>query len=476
MGNCREIESQADLSNDLQSYVDSLIEKQRIPAVSIAVWHKNRLYRAAAGVLNITTGVEATPDSIFQIGSITKVFTASLVMQLVDEGLIDLDTPVKKYLRNFHIADIEATRSITVRQLLNHTNGMTGDYFPDDSYDSGNTLARYVDRIHLLPLIHSPGQMFSYSNAGYALAGHLVEVVSGISWHQAMVDRIFEPLGLCHAVADPKETLRYRAAIGHIQNPGGPHHVGTQWTLPSACYMSLSQAPAGTTPMMTASDLITFARAHLNRGQSAAGKVWLTPSSNHLMQQTSVELPPYDQMFQHYRGLGWGISTHKQSGILMIGHTGQTLGQTSMLRLLPTQNSAFAVLLNGVKPGALDDIANKLTLALTNIDCSVPEPQVVRSNIEDLQAYIGTYDSITDRYKVALARGYHGNKGLILSALDKNSKVVNEFNLRCLGEHIFAVYNSKGQRQANLMFIHHHSDAVPSHLFFGFRMNPRCSY
>jgi len=469
----RETVSQTNLLNNLQSYVDSLVEEQGIPAVSLAVWHKNQLHRAAAGVLNIKTGVEATPDSIFQIGSITKVFTASLVMQLVDEGLIDLDAPVKNYLRDFHIADIEATQSITVRQLLNHSNGMAGDYFPDDSHESGNTLARYVDRIHLLPLIHSPGEMFSYSNAGYALAGRLIEVVSGIPWRQAMVDRIFEPLGLSHAVADPKETLRYRAAIGHIQNPDAPHQVGSQWTLPSACYMSLSQAPAGTTPMMTASDLITFARAHLNKGQSAVGKAWLTPASAHLMQQASVALPPCDAVFEHQRGLGWGVYTHKQSAISMIGHAGQTLGQTSMLRLLPTENSAFAVLLNGVKPGVLDGIVNKLTLVLANIDCSEPKPVTIRGNIKNLQPYTGTYDSITDRYQVALAEG---NNALILFAIDKKSKVIHEFNLQSLGEHIFAVYSSYGQRQPNLMFIHHHSDAVPSHLFFGFRMNPRCCH
>ncbi len=115
---------------DFQAYAESLIDTHKIPAISLAVWHNGQLHQAAAGILNLETGVEATTDSIFQIGSISKVMTSSLVMQLVDEGKVDLDKPVKQYIRDFAIADEEATESITVRQLLNHTNGMDGDFFP----------------------------------------------------------------------------------------------------------------------------------------------------------------------------------------------------------------------------------------------------------------------------------------------------------------------------------------------------------
>ena len=95
--------------------------------------------------MNHETGVEAAADSVFQIGSITKVMTTCLVMQLVDEGKVDLDSPVKRYLRDFMIADAEASETTTVRQLLNHTSGMAGDFFPDDEGHEGNLIARYVD-------------------------------------------------------------------------------------------------------------------------------------------------------------------------------------------------------------------------------------------------------------------------------------------------------------------------------------------
>ena len=157
--------------DNLQAYAEQAIAKHNIPAMSVAIWKDGELSQAAAGCLNLTTGVEATTDSIFQIGSITKVMTTCLVMQLVDEGRVNLDKPVVDYLRDFMIADAEATQTITVRQLLNHTNGIAGDYFPDDEGHQGNLIARFVDRCSFLPLMHPVGEMFSYSNAAFCVAG-----------------------------------------------------------------------------------------------------------------------------------------------------------------------------------------------------------------------------------------------------------------------------------------------------------------
>ncbi len=112
--------------------------------------------------------------------------TACLVMQLVDEGRVDLDCSVRDYLRDFQLADDSITQRLTVRQLLNHTSGIGGDFFPDDRGHQGNLIARYVDRCHLLPIVHPAGKMFSYSNSAYTVAGRLVEVVRGMSWYQAI--------------------------------------------------------------------------------------------------------------------------------------------------------------------------------------------------------------------------------------------------------------------------------------------------
>ena len=93
------------------------------------------------------------------------------------------------------ISDAEASESITVRQLLNHTSGMAGDFFPDDEGHEGNLIARYVDRCNLLPLVNPPGALYSYSNSAFVIAGRLVEVVRGISWYQAMEDYHLQTIG-----------------------------------------------------------------------------------------------------------------------------------------------------------------------------------------------------------------------------------------------------------------------------------------
>ena len=206
----------SDILSDFQNYAEELVDVHNIPAVSIAVWHKQQLHKAAAGVLNLNTKVSATTDSIFQIGSITKVMTASIVMQLVDEGRVALDTPVKHYLSDFAIADSHATESITVRQLLTHTNGIAGDFFPDDTRETGNHIARFVDRCYQLPLIHPVGEYYSYSNAAFSIAGRLIEVLTGGSWFDAMEERVFKPLEMDHAICRPMDVLRYRSAIGHF--------------------------------------------------------------------------------------------------------------------------------------------------------------------------------------------------------------------------------------------------------------------
>lgn len=459
------------LVNNLKSYTESLIDKYHIPAVSIAVWHERHHYQAAAGLLNLDTGVEATETSIFQIGSITKVFTASLVMQLVDAGRVDLDKPVKQYLREFQVADPESTQTITVRQLLNHTSGIAGDFFPDDLSATGNPIARYVDRCNLLPQVHAPGQHFSYSNAAYAIAGRLVEVMMGMSWFEAVEEKIYQPLGMTNAIAHPINALRYRAAMGHFPQEKDP----TQWALSPTCYFCMGTSPGGRLSM-SASDLITFAKVHLNNGKAESGLQWLSADSIRLMQTPTVALPPSSNFFDTHWGLGWGVSVGKRSNRTMISHSGQTAGQHSVLRLFPDQDTAFAVLLNGVKAGVADGIVNDLMSELIGIDDKEPEPEPNLLSAEQLLHYTGTFDGFDAVYKVevghageALERG----RSLTASCTDKLDKTVSQYSWRPLGGQLFASYTLQGIRMANITFIKEANASIPNALFVGGRLSHR---
>ena len=185
----------------------------------MAVLSGDEVDAAASGVLNLATDVEATVDSLFQIGSITKVWTATLVMQLVDEGQIELDAPVRRYLPGFKVADEAVSEAVTIRHLLTHTSGIDGDHFADTGRGD-DYLERYVETCAELPQVHPLGGTMSYCNTGYTILGRVLEVVADTVWDELLRRRLVEPLGLTHTVTLPEDVLRFRAAIGHIQPPG----------------------------------------------------------------------------------------------------------------------------------------------------------------------------------------------------------------------------------------------------------------
>jgi CubicO group peptidase (beta-lactamase class C family) len=127
----------------LQRELESLIAQHKVPGAVLGVLHEGEIHEVAAGVLNKNTGHPVTTDSVFQIGSITKVWTATVIMQLVDEGRIELDAPVRTYLPEFEVADADVTERVTVRHLLTHTSGIQGDHF-EDTGRGDDCLERYT--------------------------------------------------------------------------------------------------------------------------------------------------------------------------------------------------------------------------------------------------------------------------------------------------------------------------------------------
>lgn len=437
---------------DFQAYTERLIDTHNVPAISLALCYNQKLHKAAAGILNVETGIEATTDSIFQIGSITKVMTASLIMQLVDEGKVKLENPVKHYIRDFAIADSEARESITVRQLLNHTNGLAGDFFPDDIHDTGNPIARFVDRCHLLPLVHPVGEYYSYSNAAFAIAGRLIEVVTGGSWFDAMEERLFEPLGMKHSICRPMNVLRHRAAIGHFPDP----NISSRWQLTEQSYLSLGQASAGSTPAMTPADLVVFAQAHLTQGIAKNGKEWLSKNAVSQMQQPQIQMPTTSTVLTSHMGLAWKLHRVKSSGRLFIDHMGGTLGQRSIICMVPDQDLSFAVLTNTAKDGVIESIAATLLQAFADIDIDESQPAVVTPTPENLAVFNGAYQSFGDEFIFSV-------KDSQLTAVHQDTVVKNPaevLQLRPLNDTTFWGYNRDSAVAAKFQFLNPDSQGV----------------
>src|SRR5579875_3940922 len=188
----------ADVTAWITDRLPELLRENEVPGAAIAVYADGEVFDFASGVLSKGTGVEATTESLFQIGSITKVWTATLVMQLVDDGLIELDAPVQKYLPDFALADQTAASTLTVRQLLSHTAGFEGDVFTDTGMGD-DCVEKYVASLETDAQLFPPGELFSYNNAGFCVLGRLVELLREKPFDECLRERLFAPLGLEHA-------------------------------------------------------------------------------------------------------------------------------------------------------------------------------------------------------------------------------------------------------------------------------------
>jgi CubicO group peptidase (beta-lactamase class C family) len=322
----------------LQDRLPALLAEHQVPGTAVGVLFGGEVIDHAAGVLSRATEVPTTTETVFQIGSITKVWTTTLVMQLVDEGKVDLDRPVREYLPEFVIGDEAAAAVITVRQLLNHTSGFEGDLF-NETGKGDDAVEKFIATLVGTEQLFAPGEMFSYNNAAFALLGRLVEVLRGKPFDTALREHLLAPLGLQHAATDPYEAILHRAAVGHLRpEPDAEPVPAPMWA------MTRGMAPAGAMLAMSPRDLLAFARMHLDSGVAADGTAVLSPASVKAMQEQQVKLPELGMMGDSW-GLGWEI--FDWDGTTVIGHDGGTIGQNAFLRILPEQGLAVTVLTNG---------------------------------------------------------------------------------------------------------------------------------
>ena len=316
--------------DEIQAFIDTefagLVRDHKVPGAAIAVLKDGEIIDFAAGVLSTSTQVEATPDSVFQIGSITKVWTTTLVMQLVDDGLLDIDAPIRDYLPAFRLADEGSAAAITTRQLLSHaavSKAMCSPTPAAAKTPSRSTSTPSPD----LPQLFTPGELFSYNNAAFSVLGRLVEVLRGKTWEPALVDHIVAPLGLTHVAPSAYEAILFRAAVGHM----GPGEDGVATPAP-VWALAKSNEPAGSMLAMQPRDLVTFAKMHLDGGVASDGARVLSEASVAAMQEKQIDLPRLTGMGDAW-GLGWEIMMKPRPRV--IGHDGGTIGQAAFLRVIP---------------------------------------------------------------------------------------------------------------------------------------------
>lgn len=377
-------------ASHLQDRLVDLVDRHRVVGASLAVALGDEEVVAAAGVLNRRTDQPATPDSVFQIGSITKVWTATLAMQLVDEGLLDVDASVVSYLPEF-----KADPELTVRHLLTHTSGLAGDFFPDTGRGE-DCLQRYLAELSGLPASHPLGATLSYCNAGFTVLGRLVEVLREDTWDRVLRAHLLEPLGLLSAGTLPEEALLWGAATGHVTPAGaGQAEVAPVWGLPRCV------GPAGLIHSR-ARDLLTFARLHLSDGLAPDGTRLLSATAARAMREPQVEIPDRWTFGGHW-GLGWILTSW--SGRPVYGHDGGTIGQNAFLRVLPGVEGGpaltISLLTNG---GQMRELYQDLFDEVAGLYAGVALPPRLAPPVDppifDAARYVGEYVRESMSYRV----------------------------------------------------------------------------
>lgn len=324
---------------DIENVVKNAARMHGVPGASVAVLKGQTIVsEVATGFINRDTRVRTTTDTVFQIGSITKTFTATMIMQLRDEGRLDLDELVVKYLPDFRNNDMKRLRKVTLRHLLTHQSGIDGDFFPRT--DTGDkAIEELLGMSGSLPFLFDPGTNYSYNNIGFSALGRVIEVIDQRSFDVSLRKRIFAPLDMDHALSRPEDNLRFRAAVGHLPDPKHPD----QLIVPKVVYLTIGHKAAGSTPAMTASDLLNYAAVHKNKGVGLNGNRILSARSVREMQKPQVTCKDRDwpwQVGQPWRLAKWGA-------VKIYGHPGGTVGQGSDLTICNEKDIAVVCLTNG---------------------------------------------------------------------------------------------------------------------------------
>lgn len=379
----------------MRARVAGLLAEHGIPSAAIGVLRDGELTEFAVGVKNVETGEPATTDTVYQCGSMTKTWTALAFMQLVDEGKVDLDEPVRTYLPGFAVADPDASARVTPRHLLNHTNGIEEAY--GDPGEGDDVYERMVENIADAPQVFPLGATHGYSAAlGYAVLARILEVQDGKRWDDVMRDRLFDLMGLTDTTSRREQVDETRAATGHLLRSLDEGPIVTP-----VDHLPRAFGPGGNITSTTR-EVLAMAHVLLNEGVAPNGKRVVSAGSLREMTHSRVPVPD-----PHMFGPEWalGLIVCDWHGETVYATDGSTIGQNARLRLLPDSGTAVVVLTNGgPRESFYRRVFNEILTdlgAATIPDLPAPDPSLDL----DLSRYVGVYERPGSRHEVSAEGG-----------------------------------------------------------------------
>lgn len=351
-----------------------LAEKNGVGAAIAIVRGTEVVYAKGFGLANVETGAAVTPDMLFQTGSVTKPFTAAMVLSLVDEGKIRLDRSIDTYVKGLS----PKLGRLTLTQLLSHTAGILDE--PDEFGPQDESLMAPYIRSWKDDYVLFDKPVFSYSNSGFALAGFTAAEAAGKPYTKLMQEKVFGPMGMKSTTFHPTVAMTYPLAVGHTLKDGKASVVRP---LPNDARLY----PAGTT-YTSVNDLAQFAIALLNDGKVAGKRVISQTGMVFMLRRNAVQLSSREVITY-----GFGIFSDEKRGYRTFWHDGGMTGYTASMLLVPKQKVAVLIMsnTNNVTYGKTQNKA--LEIMINPGPAPVPRnpPPVKPLTIEEMGKYVGKY-------------------------------------------------------------------------------------
>jgi CubicO group peptidase (beta-lactamase class C family) len=320
---------------ELQPLIEKLAHDKSIPGFAIGIVQNQKVvYAAGFGVANINEPQrKITTRSLFHMASVTKTFVATSIMQLVENGQVDLDAPVVKYLPYFRLKD-KRYGEITVRQMLSHISGMpdVDDYGWDKPQFDDGALERYVRSLANLKLDSPPGTKFAYSNIAFEVLGDLIAKVSGESFEGYVQKHILKPLGMKDSTLLLKEADKELLTTPHVL------HRKNEVVVSKIFPYNRMHAPSSTL-YSNVDDMTRWAIANLNYGDLDGHRILKRSTYDVMWQANDMTLSKAGKV-----GISWFVSDYRNHKT--VSHGGADTGSNSFVMLLPDDSIGLVMMTN----------------------------------------------------------------------------------------------------------------------------------
>lgn len=368
------------LGEDVRQTTIEGMDRYRVPGVAVGVLHDGEETTQGFGVTSVENPLPVDGTTLFQIGSITKTFTAAAVMRLVEQGKLDLDAPVRTYLPDLRLTREDVATRVTLRHALTHVAGWPGDLF-DDCGPGDDAIARMVGKIADLPQLTPLGEVWSYNNVAFCLAGRAIEVVTGLPYERAIQTLLLGPLGMERTFYFAVDAITHRCAVGHVSLDDGPK-LSRPWTIGRSTHPFAGM-------ISCARDLLRWARFNLGDGTAPDGTRLLRPET---LAYAQSPLAPAGSLADAI-GITWQIGD--VGGVRVVGHGGSWCNQMSTFRMVPGRDFAVVALTNAHRGAELH--GEIVAAALRHyLGVVAPEPRYLTPTAGELRAYAGRYNAIVD--------------------------------------------------------------------------------